>query len=305
MVATEDDTPPLGSLGSYLEPLERRARVSVMARDARMERNLPEWGGPRKLRTRAQRESRRRRTASFSNAARRRYLNHVRNVQTLTHELTLTYSGRAPMDDRVVKGHLGLFKRWMDRRGVGLVWRVEFDLNGRVHFHLLLTGPVDVTAASDAWADITGCSRNPHLVVGRRIQDRTAIEYYFAKPRGHRSNFVPDGYLNMGKWWGYGGPGSRPVPLLVLEGPEAEIAPLWRAAKKAQASKLSRNPYVKRKRRRDKGAMGFRLYDGGGEGIACALSRFADKLGEDRSKATIRREGKGVLPPGETPEDGS
>ena len=154
----------------------------------------------------------------FSPKSRVRLQWHLRNTQGLTDFLTLTYSGPAPCDDRVLKSHLAALVRWVTDRGIGIVWKREFGKRGRAHVHAVTTGPLAEAEVRAKWAAITGCEPTECLAQCGPIRERVALEWYMTKRQDHEAHRVPEGYENLGRWWGYAGPGSSPTPLLTVEG---------------------------------------------------------------------------------------
>lgn len=244
-----------------------------------------------RVRTEAQREARRGRVSALSGKSRRNLLDVVRNTEGLRWFLTLTYQGPTPRDDRETKRHLDLFKRWLCNQGISFVWKQEFGSRGRVHFHMMTTGPIDQEAAARRWAGIVVCEATPHLVVSGPARDLECVERYMGKRLCDESHRVPEGYANMGRWWGRGGPDSKPMPLAIIKGTGAEIAKIVRTLKKAAAA---REPG---RRRRDNGVTSQTLYGAGGETMTSAVIRYGEYLGvQTESQPTEDGEKKNPLP---------
>lgn len=143
--------------------------------------------------------------------------------------VTLTYPGEFPRDGQVVKQHLwSLLKRWERQWGARPLgcWKLEFQRRGAPHFHLYVGRP----AVSDrvfrewlsrAWFEVVGSGDPRHLAAGTGVdrqfcsnaRSAKAIAWYFtkhnAKPLKAAQNQVPEGFENVGRFWGV--LGMRPV----------------------------------------------------------------------------------------------
>ena len=206
----------------------------------------------------------------MSRKSRAGFLAHVRNLPRLSSYVTLTYPpASAPSDHRTTRRHLAAFLKRLTRKGVGAVYKFEFCHDGRPHVHLFLTQHVPESELRTAWAKVVGCAENPHLVKAKPLRDRIAAEWYTAKRRDARTNLVPESYANMGRWWGHCGPGSTPSPIVAFEGDAVDVAKIERAAKQISRSHRRWRPTL------DGGLHGYALYNGGGEGVAHALERYA------------------------------
>lgn len=135
--------------------------------------------------------------------------------------VTLTYPSSYPSDGKAVKKHLEKFIAWVLRVGVeSYFWFMEFQRRGAPHFHIFTAGgmlPKMKTAVSQKWFDIVGSEDPKHLKAGTRVEKLRrpdAAGRYAAKYAGkpHQKR-VPDGYQNVGRWWGH----SRDVKPLPLE----------------------------------------------------------------------------------------
>jgi len=219
-------------------------------------------------------------TTRMSQKSRRKLTLLVRNVEDYRYFLTLNYGSISPRDDRVAKKHLDRIKVWLTRRGLSLVWRQDFTKSGRVHFHLLLTGPVEKTALEVAWKRIIGVGDNArytvHLGLIRNIESASR---YLVKSKQSASNLVPTGYMNMGRFWGNSGP-MRPKPEVCFEGTPRELAPLVRIA-----LKIAKRHMMFRRRKRDNGVSGMVLWATGGTCLAQHLTRYWNSLHPDRPLA--------------------
>ena len=157
----------------------------------------------------------------------------ARNVPEGSFEafLTLTYPQDFPADGLKVKRDLSAMRKWLMRRRIGSFWFMEFQKRGAPHFHMFLSNyPLcGVKGVSAAWFKIVGSGDPKHLAVhlgeagvsrsGGGVA-RPCLEYV-RKP--HAASFyatkyaakqeqknVPEGYSNVGRFWGMFG-GMRPV----------------------------------------------------------------------------------------------
>ena len=120
--------------------------------------------------------------------------------------ITLTYGDTWPTDGRVVKKHLAAFFERIRRLGYfdanSLVWWLEFQERGAPHVHMVVTGWISRKTVARAWAaitsgDETACSRVESL------RDPDGVGGYAAKYASKSDQkTVPDGYDNVGRFWG-------------------------------------------------------------------------------------------------------
>lgn len=136
--------------------------------------------------------------------------------------VTLTYPGEYPTSGRVVKRHMECFRQaWFRKWGavpVG-VWKLEFQRRGAPHLHFYVGRPVGPVAEfrgwlSSTWYAIVASGDLRHLVAGTgldrqfvsRAKSVRSIAWYFAKHNAksakHFQNEVPDGFEDVGRFWG-------------------------------------------------------------------------------------------------------
>ena len=302
MEEAEDGGSPLGSLGAYPEAPRRRTRLTVYRSDVRGERDV-ERTRAKRPRTPAQVESRRGPVGDFSRPARRRFMFHLQNCPALPTYAVLTYPDPAPTGGAVLSHDLDLFRRWAVGSGLGIVWRIEFGEAGRPHFHVFFTVEAEAGAVRRRWSEIVGCPDNPALVVCGPTRDRERAEWYTLKPERHFSNRVPEGFENMGRWWGHAGLDSKPVSLLVVEDDEAKVARLVRIVRRVQQERVRRKGRIKRAARRDNGVTAFHLYGAGGAATASDVQRYAESLG--LTQATPAEEKESFPAESDAPEEGT
>lgn len=169
-----------------------------------------------------------RRITGFSNRSRARMMYRISTLdwagrKGVPEMVTLTYPREFPTDGRLVKQHLEAFrKRWHRKFGEppSGVWKLEFQRRGAPHVHLYVFRPVMgwrvfLTWARDVWAEIVGSGDPLHREFGVRV-DRQFVAAarsvrklagYFAKHNAkdttkHYQNEVPDGFANVGRFWG-------------------------------------------------------------------------------------------------------
>jgi hypothetical protein len=148
--------------------------------------------------------------------------------------ITITYPMEFPSDGKLVKGHLKKFLQWLRDTFYGIrgVWFLEFQMRGAPHFHIItdldLASYGDITerrrrkktpgkasygtnveieaAASRAWYRIVKSGDPKHLRAGtswETFEHAEAAERYAAKHSAKpRQKDVPEGYENVGRFWG-------------------------------------------------------------------------------------------------------
>lgn len=206
----------------------------------------------------------------LSERSRKRAMMHLRNTTTYGWFVVLTLP-RSFKDDRQVKRALDKFATWSNRRGASFFWKQEFR-GGSPHFHLLTTSALPIDEASRVWADALGVTHAK--IHSEPIRSMEASQRYVLKPCDDLQNRVPDGYKNMGRFWGTRGPKAKPEKLLEVAGSPAEVARLirpLRSVQKAERKQKSKAPVP------DSGIVGRTLYDLGGEAIAQPLRRLVSE----------------------------
>jgi len=170
----------------------------------------------------------RRRIRSFSDRSRARMMYRLstldfQELPGIPEMVTLTYGAHFPTDGEVVKAHLWSFlKRWEREHGARPlgVWKMEFQQRGAPHFHLYVGRPVMDwrkfrSWARKAWNEVVGeFGGEAHLRQGVRldrqfvaaVRSKGKIAGYFAKhnAKGTKAlqNQIPEGFENVGRWWG-------------------------------------------------------------------------------------------------------
>lgn len=237
----------------------------VMARDVVITRKQP-----RKLRlATTHREPESRESKGFSRHSRSRALRHLRNATQYRTFAVLTFP-EPVSDDRNVKAAIERLARRMARLGVSFFWKQEFYLSGRPHIHLLLTSDMDEATLSQAWS--AAIERSSVRVYCEPIRSYQGSTCYLMKACDHPQHQVPEGYRNMGRYWGTRGPKAQAETLFVARGDAATLATLVRPVRgleRAEKRKQGRKP------RRDNGVAGKTFYDCGGNAVAKALKTLS------------------------------
>jgi len=148
----------------------------------------------------------------------RRYLREC--MAEYEHMVTLTYPEGYPSDGAEVKNHLRRFlqevRRWDDRycRQVGVpsgshssFWFLEFQRRGAPHFHIFLNRCPSKEWVSSKWYGIVGSEDIRHFQAGTRTEKlksgRTGTISYASKYAAKlEQKSVPEGYENVGRFWG-------------------------------------------------------------------------------------------------------
>ena len=142
----------------------------------------------------------------LSDSSMRRMKLHVRNMPQANYIITLTYPREFSSDGKEVKHHLELMREWFRYRGVSAFWFLEFQARGAPHFHLFTDNPVEAKELSRKWYEVVGSGDEKHLRAGTQIQKIRkphAIAAYAAKyATKSEQKTVPEGYSNVGRFWG-------------------------------------------------------------------------------------------------------
>lgn len=164
------------------------------------------------------------RCEAFSKASRRRMLREMAKVRNDASALflTLTYPAEWPTEWGRWKRDLDVFCRRLHRKfpTVGVVWKLEPQVRGAPHFHLLLFG-VDFIPkgwVKRAWFEVVGSGDELHLKHGAhidRVRDARGIRSYASKYLGKVP--LPDllavsgvDWSQVGRWWGVRYPDNIP-----------------------------------------------------------------------------------------------
>lgn len=161
----------------------------------------------------------RRQITEFSEASRRRLAFVAQNTSVRFRQMiTLTYPKDYPSDGKTVKRHLNRFLTWLrrDTGGCSYLWFLEFQKRGAPHIHIVFDTAYSRRNAdgygqfrirvSTTWYRIVGSGDSKHLAAGTRTERirkpdgaaRYATKYAFKM----RQKTVPEGYRNVGRFWG-------------------------------------------------------------------------------------------------------
>jgi hypothetical protein len=117
---------------------------------------------------------------TFSRASRKRLLELCARFEAKLKALFLTFTYRQNMQDHVAaKRHLDLLLRWLKRKHSesAILWRMEYQERGAIHFHLLVFDKSFIPASdlTQYWQKITGDDSYPDVELVR--SRRKAIAY--------------------------------------------------------------------------------------------------------------------------------
>ena len=158
----------------------------------------------------------------FSESSRKRMRRYLRETKAEYRTLiTLTYPKDKGTNGKMCKEELRRFIQELRRECMRIgsyefekwstFWFLEFQKNGRAHFHILCTEFYKKEWIAKTWANIVKSeNENIHRMVGTRIESirsgRNGIASYVAK---YASKFdqklVPDGFGWVGRFWGIQG----------------------------------------------------------------------------------------------------
>lgn len=169
----------------------------------------------------------------FSSSSRMNMIRRTNDIEGLGIRphimITLTYPGRwleAVLDGKAAKKHLTLFrdrlrKHLMAKYGLkmSMFWFLEFQKRGAPHFHLLIwtnqeKSYLDVRLreyVSLSWQQIVNApdenERRLHRYAGTKVEKMRKGHFGYAKMYASkpRQKQVPDGWLNVGRFWGFFG----------------------------------------------------------------------------------------------------
>lgn len=139
--------------------------------------------------------------------------------------VTLTYPADYPSNGKVVKEHLRRFiqevarnearnrkinrQAWIEERE-SIFWFLEFQNRGAPHFHLFSTFEICKKWCAKKWYEIVQSEDIRHLHAGTRVESlrsgRNGASAY-ANKYANKSiqKSVPEGYENVGRFWGVSG----------------------------------------------------------------------------------------------------
>ena len=118
-----------------------------------------------------------------------------------------TYPKIFSKDGRKLKRDIDVMNHWLRRKGIkDYFWGKEFQKRGAPHVNFLLPCELDVREVRKAWYKIVGSEDPKHLKNGvkvRRISDKAKLAgYILGDLRKQGQKEVPEGYENIGRFWG-------------------------------------------------------------------------------------------------------
>lgn len=162
----------------------------------------------------------------FSEGSSRRMRAYLREcVPEYKIMVTLTYPCGYPSNGKTVKEHLRRFIQEMFRQArrdyanngkefirseQSVFWFLEFQERGAPHFHLFSTFSTEKSFVSKKWYDIVDSEDPRHLQAGTRVEflhsGKKGLSSYASKYAAkNEQKVVPDGYKNVGRFWGVSG----------------------------------------------------------------------------------------------------
>jgi len=202
----------------------------------------------------------------------------------------LSYPADFPCDGRIVAKHRDVFLKRLRRRGIRYFWWLEFQERGAPHLHLFIDKDIPKEELSRIWFDVVGSGDLNHLAYGTRIgkirSKEKAIGYAMSYAKKESQKVVPDGYENVGRFWGTSEK-IKPVGVYKLkfnnENERARwLRPLrkWYQAKMKEWSLKTGKRYKWRMRNQ-----GFMVWDG-----REAWEQFINQKIQDKEKEPCQKE---------------
>lgn len=152
----------------------------------------------------------------FSRSSRRRMkliFGAFKNIDSLLHEMTLTYPSEYPKDGLKVKRDLKVMSQRLKRNGIEIAgWKQEYQERGAAHYHAIVYLDGELTNEikqfiSKAWFEVVGSNDGKHLRAGTRISkinSRDHLLCYLNKYiEKEKQSKPPSDFINPGRVWGY------------------------------------------------------------------------------------------------------
>ena len=192
----------------------------------------------------------------------RRYLRETKcRYRTM---LTLTYPDGFGIDGKRSKNDLRRFIQELRRNSTnelwGCFWFLEFQRNGKIHFHLFCSDFYDKLWVSDVWFRIVGSNDEKHRRAGTRIEEikhgRKATCSYASKYAAKfEQKLIPEGFGWVGRFWGVQGYKVRVAAAIFIEKASPGALEAQKGVKKIiselkslESSKISKNLTTKLKK---------------------------------------------------------
>jgi hypothetical protein len=170
------------------------------------------------------REIKRGEIAEFTDAARKRLAFVAANTSILFCSMaTLTYPMAFPSDGKKVKHDLNLLLKRIKRiwPDYSYLWFLEFQRRGAPHIHLLTTiDDMNKKWLSASWYKIVKSGDPKHLVAGTRFEILRHKGAWYALKYASKmeQKFVPKGYRNVGRFFGFSVDVKPEVMMVINEG---------------------------------------------------------------------------------------
>jgi hypothetical protein len=127
-------------------------------------------------------------------------------------QFCMTYGDVWPINGRALKADLNRFLTNVRKQfpGMTYIWIAEFQTRGCPHFHLFSSielTPDNHQKLANAWHRIAGHGQKAHLRVhshrGNFIEWDLGTGAYLCKYLDKEAQkHIPEGFFNMGRWWG-------------------------------------------------------------------------------------------------------
>jgi hypothetical protein len=170
-------------------------------------------------------DTKRKEISGFSDKSRRRLrFSACNSFPALSSQFVLTYPADFPTDGAESKIQLNLFLTNFRKKfkGTPYLWVLEFQRRGAPHYHLFT--PLPVTEANRLWLASTwvriACGGSPAALRFHSNQrnfipwDMGNGSYVCKYLEKERQKDVPDGYVNVGRFWG-ASRGLVPAPVYI------------------------------------------------------------------------------------------
>jgi len=202
----------------------------------------------------------------YSGRSQKRLKLWLRNTEHLWKVfVTLTYPADYPLDGRRAKKHMHNFTTRLYRLRIRYTWVSEFQKRGALHFHMVLTKRIPYQELADMWDTIIGNdwqargeqgSASTSIRAFRGLKDLCYLWNYVSK---HAQKQLPDGFSNMGRWWGTSNGLLEKIVVKVLGKNYREIARKTRILRRWYKA---RRKYLGIRSKWRWNGMGFTAWDG-------------------------------------------
>lgn len=255
-----------GNNGAQHASGSNRVSIEIYAQDVCIKRKR---GGTQVKSVRRQPTPRKAITC-LSDKSRRALTFKARNIEGVTHMLTLTYPAEFPLDGKTVKAHWTKIRKWLTAKKIGGLWVLEFQKRGAPHLHVFTKGAVSPDELSQKWFDIVGSGDARHFQAGTKVEKLKcphAVSNYATKFSVQK--FVPVEFVGVGRLWGTFGD-AKVKPVVVVIDTIEKLASTIRTCRLLEMAKRRAAGF---KPRRDNGRYSRIVY-----GVAKALLPSLDKL---------------------------